>query len=105
MAQTTRNSRSQRHWVCRSCRYFGKHGSNALVLRRWYRKFQAKNDHEKLKLRTSKLQAIHRARIEGRAQAHMNACIMRLQGWSAARESLRNRPCDVGSLFNTRAAE
>ena len=63
-------------------RYFGKHGSNALVLRRWYRKFQARNEHDKLLARVSKLQAIHRARMEHKAQSQTNASLIRLQAWS-----------------------
>merc|ERR1719262_474947 len=55
-------------------KYFGKHGSNALVLRRWYRKFQARNDHEKLL-------AIHRARMEHKAMGHTTQSLIRLQGW------------------------
>ena len=62
----------QSHWRRYSTqKIFGSHGSNALILRTWYRKFRARKEKQKLVLRISKIQAMFRGRNERRYQAKL----------------------------------
>merc|ERR1719352_1705682 len=62
-------------------RFYGKHGTNSMILRRWYRKFQANNDFEGLNTKVAKFQAIYRGRLDMKAQDFVKRSIMRIQGW------------------------
>merc|ERR1719482_2199536 len=62
-------------------RFYGKHGTNSMILRRWYRKFQANNDFEKLNTKFAKFQAIYRGCLDMKAQDFVKRSIMRIQAW------------------------
>ncbi|KAF4676293.1 hypothetical protein FOL47_006449 [Perkinsus chesapeaki] len=47
-------------------RFFGRHGSNAMILRSWYRKFRARADYQLTHQRISKVQATFRGMAERR---------------------------------------
>merc|ERR1719197_1849836 len=52
-----------------------------MILRRWYRKFQANNDFERLNTKFAKFQALYRGRLDMQAQDFVKRSIMRIQGW------------------------
>ncbi|CAD7972891.1 unnamed protein product [Amoebophrya sp. A120] len=51
----------KRMWDCQ--KIFGKHGSNAIILRGWYRKFKAHQEKELMHKRASQIQALFRGKI------------------------------------------
>mmetsp|Transcript_26996 Transcript_26996/g.67999 ORF Transcript_26996/g.67999 Transcript_26996/m.67999 type:complete len:2543 (+) Transcript_26996:172-7800(+) len=51
----------KRMWDCQ--KIFGKHGSNAIILRGWYRKFKAHQEKEMMHKRAAQIQALFRGKI------------------------------------------
>ena len=48
-------------WDCQ--KIFGAHGSNAIILRGWYRKFKARQEKEAMHKRAAQIQALFRGKI------------------------------------------
>ncbi len=51
----------KRMWDCK--RVFGAHGSNAIILRGWYRKYKARQEKELMHRRAAMIQAVFRGKI------------------------------------------
>lgn len=52
----------KRMWDCQ--KIFGKHGSNAIILRGWYRKFKAHQEKELMHKRAAQIQALFYGRVD-----------------------------------------